>query len=1560
MSTTHLPGVTVPSNRATFPRRVLRLPNRTISERFPNGPPANLREAHIPTDFPHLAQDIFTLSVQNTAQALANGTRAPSPNPDAGIWDAEFWDQSDTSSYHPSFTPRSHDSVTTGSVGSVSTIPRSPSPTYLFGLEANPNPPSTPPFRPILRSPLHLSRSVTESEPTRQFPSAVMASANDANAIKMGGMSIDSVPKLNTSEDWDEWSRSIQDYLVFNNLDGALEEPITEASSAYQKAVMRKASTAFKHTCGTSAYQVIKTLTDATQILATLITNFEPEGEGLLQDLGRRFLVLKLEDFKNVDDYANEYRRCVRDFAAQSTVLPEAFLILKFKIGLGPAFDAFCMTWEQTHKTIPKLGVKVATLDQLIVDARNAEKQVHTRTHVNESAASTSMLAKLSRPTGDSRMIEVKYCTHCHRDRHTKSDCHELHPELKAKWQKEMEKRNGGNGGKGGRRDRGNGNGRNNDKFNKKRKTDDDEDEKPDYAGLAYSPFRAVSPDFSLMAITAPAVTALSTFSFADAWILDSGCTQHTTYQKELFVSMTPVNRGPMVGISGPGPKSEAIGTIRLKCLVDGELKTVDFSNVLYTPNAKVNLLSVSQIVNKGADVQITKQGAQIKLDQLHLTANISQGLWVLRTSADPVALKATSLSPSAVDLWHSRLGHLGEQNVKKLANMSTGIDLKRDPKDKTACKNCAFGKLHACPHRAPIKRATMPLELLHGDLMGPILKVKGLSTAYNGALYVFTLLDDATQRSEVYFLRQKTAVTTMACFRNFQNSFVRGQCRTLRFRSDGGSEFLGEFKQYCEHQGIVWESTIPDNPQMNGASERLGQTLMAKAHPMMTNRNIPTRYWPEAVRTANYLRNRSPNTRLGITPYEKDHGVKPDLGHVRIWGSKGLALKHGKNSKFKEKATSCRLIGYEGDHIYRLLGNDGLIFRATTVKWLEKQPHRYSYSDSSSSDSEPEPSAKRHKAGGSEGSAAILPLPSPFASPSASLRPIRSGVSPPAHTNESLAETLAQHPELQIARSPSPDPISLLYACLSQAKQAEPYEPKTYKEAMADSYRKAAWQLGMNDEFDSLVKNDTWVLVPLPPGRKALGGKWVFKLKRGSDGEIVRHKARWVVRGFEQRAGLDFNETFASVVKPMSYKAIFAMAAALDYEIEQMDVKTAFLYGNIEEDIYIEQPTGYSINDTLVCKLKKALYGLKQSPRVWYDTLSKFLKSLDFAPLISDYSVFTNGRIIIGVYVDDILLAGPSKSEIQEVKNHLNQTFQMTDLGPVSYYLGMKVTRDRPNRVIRLSQAGYVEQVLKDHGMWDVKPVSTPMETTSRSEKAGDDYQAPTELRHRYQSAVGSLMYAMLGTRPDIAFAVSVVSRYGSNPTPAHWAAVKRIFRYLRGTATLELTYQGNLCSLTGYTDSDWAGDHDTRRSTSGYVFSIGSGAISWSSKRQSTVALSTCEAEYIGQTQATKEAMWLQGLLQQLALPGDNNPNATPHTVVIYGDNQGAIALAKNPQNHGRCKHMEIQQKFVREKVTDQAIDLIYTPTDQMVADGLTKALCRDKFEAFRTAIGLVKANS
>ena len=277
-----------------------------------------------------------------------------------------------------------------------------------------------------------------------------------------------------------------------------------------------------------------------------------------------------------------------------------------------------------------------------------------------------------------------------------------------------------------------------------------------------------------------------------------------------------------------------------------------------------------------------------------------------------------------------------------------------------------------------------------------------------------------------------------------------------------------------------------------------------------------------------------------------------------------------------------------------------------------------------------------------------------------------------------------------------------------------------------------------------------------------------------------------------------------------------------------------------------------------------------------------------------------------------------------------------------------MSVRRDRPQRALFLGQRGYVEKVLRDFGMGEAKPAATPMDT-SKLENPEEGYVCSAQGKEWYSRAIGSLMYAMLGTRVDTAFSVSVLSRYLTNPGPTHIKAVKRMMRYLKGTSHMELAFRGTLRPFVGYTDADWAGDLQTRRSTSGFLFNIGSGAISWSSKRQPTVSLSTCEAEYVAQTQATKEAIWLRSLLSQLL--DENEPSA----IIIFGDNQGAIALAQNPQLHARTKHIAIQHHFVREQQGAGTVDLQYIPTEGQVADGLTKALPKDRFIAFRDAVGL-----
>lgn len=540
-----------------------------------------------------------------------------------------------------------------------------------------------------------------------------------------------------------------------------------------------------------------------------------------------------------------------------------------------------------------------------------------------------------------------------------------------------------------------------------------------------------------------------------------------------------------------------------------------------------------------------------------------------------------------------------------------------------------------------------------------------------------------------------------------------------------------------------------------------------------------------------------------------------------------------------------------------------------------------------------------------------------------------------------------------QTSRYTNKDWMMLCRSVVGAALTIEPFEPRSYNEAKS-SASWSQWRDALDDKIKSLRLNETWRLQPrssvTAKGKHVLRGKWVYKVKRAADGSVQKYKTRWVVHGFEQVEGSDYAETFAAVVKPMSYKALFAIAAAMDYEIEQTDVKTAFLYGPVDEEAYVEQLTGYEEDSGSVCLLEKALYGLKQSPRIWYDTLTRVLRSLGFEALNADLSVFTCNGMIIAIYVDDLLIAGPCKEDITDVKRALNGRCQMSDLGPCTHYLGIGIRRDRANGTLYLSQRAYIEKLLKDLDLWDAKTAATPLDNGKLSD-APQGYQTADALKAKYRRSVGLLMYAMLGTRPDIAYAVSVVSRFSANPTAEHCGAVQRILRYLRGTIDLELAFTGSISPLVGYSDADWAGDVGTRRSTSGYVSSIGTGPISWSPKCQSTVSLSTCEAEYIGQTQATKETVWLRNLLAELA---DMDEREIP-TTVIYGDNQGAIALAKNPKFHGRSKHIDIQHHYVREKVNDGTVGLEYIETSKQIADGLTKPLSKVPFLRFRKALGL-----
>ncbi|KAJ3474117.1 hypothetical protein NLI96_g12642 [Meripilus lineatus] len=502
-------------------------------------------------------------------------------------------------------------------------------------------------------------------------------------------------------------------------------------------------------------------------------------------------------------------------------------------------------------------------------------------------------------------------------------------------------------------------------------------------------------------------------------------------------------------------------------------------------------------------------------------------------------------------------------------------------------------------------------------------------------------------------------------------------------------------------------------------------------------------------------------------------------------------------------------------------------------------------------------------------------------------------------------------------------------------------------------------WIEATQKEFDGLIANGTWEYCQLPPGAKAIGCRWVLNIKHLADGTIDRYKARLVAQGFSQRPGFDYVETFAPTVRMATIRVILALAALEDLELYSIDISQAFLNGDLDVDIYMQQPEGFERgNPGDVVRLVKGLYGLKQAGRLWNQKLHSVLLQMGFKRLKSDASVYLfirdDVRVIIPIFIDDITLAGRSVASIKAVIAELATHFKLRDLGPSSYLLGIEITRNRSLRSLSLSQRQYIINTLTTFSMFDCNPVSTPMDP-GLSLSAADGPQTDSERQEMstipYINAVGALMYLSTCIRPDISYTVHKLARFNTNPGMAHWKAVKHLFRYLKGTMDLTLTYSPNPHStelFRTFSDADHAGEVDSRKSTGGFVVMIGTGAVSWSSKLQSMVGLSTTEAEFVAGNEAGKELMWIRNLLTEIGYTFDG-----PST--LFMDNNSAISVAKNPTHHSKMKHVDLRLHWLRDMVESGYISPVHLSTHDMPADLLTKALPRVKVQQFRGLMGL-----
>lgn len=510
---------------------------------------------------------------------------------------------------------------------------------------------------------------------------------------------------------------------------------------------------------------------------------------------------------------------------------------------------------------------------------------------------------------------------------------------------------------------------------------------------------------------------------------------------------------------------------------------------------------------------------------------------------------------------------------------------------------------------------------------------------------------------------------------------------------------------------------------------------------------------------------------------------------------------------------------------------------------------------------------------------------------------------------------------------------LSQVYKLFVLAVTAE-FEPQHYKQAI--KFQK--WVAAMDSELSALITNNTWTVMPLPPNKRAIGCRWVYKVKYNCDGSVERFKARLVAQGFTQQEGLDFFDTFSPVAKMVTFKLLLAIVTIKQWSTLQLDINNAFLNGDLDEEVYMQLPQGLQLpssisGDNLVCKLHKSIYGLRQSSRQWYKKLTTALLEEGFTQSQADYTLFTRGShntfVALLVYVDDIILAGPNLHLLHQLQDTLQHRFKLKTLGPLKYFLGFEIARSTSG--LFLSQRKYTLQLLADTGYTNSKPAKAPMDPRLRlNDEDGDALDNPSH----YRQLIGRLLYLTL-SRPDITFAVNTLSQFLSSPRTTHLTALHHLLRYLKGSPGQGILYSTtSSLHLRGFSDSDWATCPITRRSITGYCIFIGDCLISWKTKKQPTVSRSSAEAEYRALAATTSEVTWIQYLLQDLQI-------AQPTPAFLYCDNQSAIHIANNPTFHERTKHIDLDCHFIREKIAKSSIRLIPVSSNLQLADAFTKPL-------------------
>lgn len=1029
-------------------------------------------------------------------------------------------------------------------------------------------------------------------------------------------------------------------------------------------------------------------------------------------------------------------------------------------------------------------------------------------------------------------------------------------------------------------------------------------------------------------------------------WCVDSGATFHACGDKESFSVINEISNGRKITTAdGNIMVVKGVGEVELVVSYHNTEMTVTLSGVLWLPGLDCSLISVHKLTEKGFKVEFDRNCCYIQIDnERRNIARFDGSIYALNVPTCCMIAKDASV---CVHQWHRRLAHRNLDAIKAMKKEGLKIS---ECNCSDVCEACMMGKMSRLPFPRESRRTKNVLDVIVSDVCGPIQE-----SSLGGNRYLITFTDVHSGHVTTKFLASKGGATRAAIE---HCEWIKTQLgrEPKVFRTDRGKEYLNnELQSYLRSKGIRAEYTVGYAPEQNGVAERMNRTLIEAARTMMKAANLPFSLWAEAVHTAAFVFNRTTSGKTGKTPHEVFFNEKARNEEFHEFGCEAyVMIPYEKRRKLDDKAEKMIFVGYDdnakGYRFIHPMTNQDERIKVTVHReahFLENESPKEAIEDANidneselvfdedevsdetiMNNQQPDGDDDNDVFEDAEDNEEVqVEVAEPVAQPGVQDNP------PPARHSD----------RANFGRRPERYNDFVMY---KTADDVHDYEPKTFDQAVScdDS---ESWKKAMMEELESINNNDTWSLQNLPEGRKAVGSKWVFKIKpEGSDGE-KRFKARLVAQGFSQKFGVDYDEVFAPVAKSATFRLLLSVAGTRNLKVKHYDIKTAFLNGKLEEEIYLKQPPGFTTGNK-VYRLKKSLYGLKQAARVWNEVLKRSLLKNNCEQSQEDQCLYirksVNGTCYILVHVDDILVAGENEFEMEELMKSVGRDFELKDLGDVQQYLGIEVERTVYGDYA-ISQTKYIDKIIQTAGLQDAKASKFPMDT-GYYKLEGDELNS----NEKYRQLIGSLLYLSTNTRPDISAAVSILSQRVINPRTTDMNEVKRLIRYLKGTRNMKLHLSSKNTdeSLVAYSDSDWAEDRVDRKSNSGFICYVLGGAVSWTCKKQDIVALSSTEAEYVALTETCKEVLWLKRLTNDFNI-------LVPETTLIKTDSQSCVAMIYNQKSSGRTKHIDARYHFIRNQVEEKRVCLKYHPTETNVADLLTKPLGGTKIAALRRLAGL-----